>query len=632
LNKAGLSIHFFPGGRLAPPPKAYTRAAPSSRPVSPAASSVTATSGATLPKQKFFAKLKNFGTRPRDDPSSQSSSGEEELPPKVPSKTSLFATTAPVVKPSVFANIMPAIKQSSLGSLLGMSTGENGSVKSKNSNRSYGKDSAKLDISKPRPLLPSLGAYLAKDYADQVARAAASADIASRQPSDDGGSGFVAGNVVIYSMENRPLPITRPATPTQDQSLAQPVFSAFVWPTQMQPESGTPTAQNPYPATQTSQRSVGSVNQAQSKPPSRANVPALLRNRSKEADIPQTTSHNDSFSSSSDTSTLGGEGLVEDLATGLTAPREVPRRRFDFGRPRGSMTESDVPTSIISVVPADVSAQHSRIDSQESMDSLAVVRTAALAVRSPMAPVKLVPSPKPSLSSTFDPGPSAHHNSPKATINASPKSIHSAPTVQARLVQFMHEKHYDGGSSSDGATTDDPVPGAYSTYQGKREISHKAVIEGYEPSPSDQWGDLPPSPPSQDQVPGSSSRLADKVKMLREQSRLYHEQLVKETASPPASSSQRTPSPTDDGLLNDPALALGLQYMQSFGSDGSLSSGRGNHATPRPRIPSPEAGMGMAIGGEGNASTGSVAGRAKVLNPGSIANRYGQRLGLLIHH
>ncbi len=529
------------------------------------------------------------------------------MPPKVPSKPSIRIEHAPT-NPSVFTNTMAVIKESSLGSLFGLSNGgDAGSVGSKSSNQSLGKlgkpgSDRKLDISKPRPLMPSLGAYLAKDHADQIARAAAGTPATSRHASDDGGSGFVAGNVVIYSMENRSLPNSEPSLPQQIDPSVQPVFPAFVWPSPIQP-GPVPTTLKPYVTTPTSQRSVSTMVQTQAKP---ASVPTLLRNRSNEAAVPEVISHEGSLSSSSDASTLNGDGFGED--TGL-APREVPRRRQDFTNLRGSVTDSDAP------IPAgETLTQHSRAGSQDTVESLAVIGTVALAVRSPLAGAQFIPSPKPSLSSTLENGPEIRQNSPKSVNHPSPKGFPAVPTVKARLVQFVHEKQYDGGSSSEGAGSDEPVPGAYSAYQGKREMSHKAVVEEYG---SEKWDGLPDPPTI---APVSSSRLAEKVKMLREQSRIYHEQQLKEgITSPPISTVRRTPSPSDEGLLNDPALILGLQYMQSFGSDGSLNS---NARKGHPRIPSPEATTGMAVGGDSSASIGSVGGRAKVLNPGAMNHRY----------
>lgn len=572
---------------------------------------VTVASGATIPKQTFFAKLKNFGPRPREDLSSQSSSGEEEPPSKVAPNPSIRIDKVPT-NTSVFTNTMTVIKESSLGSLFGLSNGDdNGSVGSKTSNHSRGKlekmeSEKKLDIGRPRPLMPSLGAYLAKDHADQVARAAASAGIVSRNPTDDGGSGFVTGNVVIYSMENRPLPSTRPSSPQEDMS----TFPPFLWPSPMQPQP-TSATQSTYPKNQTSQKSLATIVQGPAKAPS---VPTLLRNRSNEAAIPDATSHEDVLSSSSGGSTLNGDEFGEEVVLANATLREVPRRRQDFGRPQPSATESDAQSNVI---PSDSTTHHSRDESQDTVNSLAAIGTAALTIRSSQTGTQVS---APSLPLTVDSGSAIHHNSPKSTIRSPPKFIDHAPTIKARLVQFVHEKQYDGGSSSEGAASDDPVAGAYSAYQGKREMSHKAVIEGSEQVPMEKWGDLPPAPTTI--VSTSSSRLAEKVKMLREQSRMYHERQLKGiTNSPPMLSTRRTPSPTDDDLLNDPALALGLQYMQSFGSDGSLSSKKEKGTVPRKQTSSPEATMGVAVGGDGNASNGSVVGRARVLNPGAMTHR-----------
>jgi hypothetical protein len=121
----------------------------------PSATAASSGSGATIPKQTFFAKLKTFGPPHHRDPISSSSEDEKSRTPKVSSK------------PSIFANVVPTIKESSLGSLLV----RRGDKSMQN----------KAAIDKPRPIMPSLGGYLVCDHAEQVARAAASGDIISRQ-------------------------------------------------------------------------------------------------------------------------------------------------------------------------------------------------------------------------------------------------------------------------------------------------------------------------------------------------------------------------------------------------------------------------------------------------------------------
>jgi hypothetical protein len=120
----------------------------------PSTTAASSRSGATIPKQTFFAKLKTFGPPHRRDPISSSSEDETSRAPKVSSE------------PSIFANVVLTVKESSLGSLL---VRGDESVKKK------------AVIGKPRPLMPSLGGYLACDHAEQVDRAAATRNIRSRQ-------------------------------------------------------------------------------------------------------------------------------------------------------------------------------------------------------------------------------------------------------------------------------------------------------------------------------------------------------------------------------------------------------------------------------------------------------------------
>jgi len=111
----------------------------------------------------------------------------------------------------------------------------------------------------------------------------------------------------------------------------------------------------------------------------------------------------------------------------------------------------------------------------------------------------LIPSPRPS---SADEDFTAVGSQPKGETGL----IH-----KARLVQFVHEKQYDGSSSSE---ADERVPGAYSTYQGKREISQRAMVGGSSGTPPEQWSevmDVPPTPVLGVMTGGSGSGLAEKV-------------------------------------------------------------------------------------------------------------------------
>jgi hypothetical protein len=171
-------------------------------------------------------------------------------------------------------------------------------------------------------------------------------------------------------------------------------------------------------------------------------------------------------------------------------------------------------------------------------------------------------------------------------------------------VQFVHEKQYDGSSSSE---ADERVPGAYSTYQGKREISQKAMVGGSSGTPPEQWTevmDVPPTPVLGAMTGGSGSGLAEKVKMLREQSRVLHgQQIVDATAE----TRKQVTSPAEAAFFDDPTLAAGIHYIQSLSSTEIIDPVRGNNQT------------GIALGGETdeNNSNDTISGRAKIVPSGS---------------
>ena len=328
------------GYHLAPPMSVLDRSSPmsirSNSPTHPSATAASARSGATIPKQTFFAKLKTFGPPHRRDPISSSSEDETSRAPKVSSK------------PSIFANVVPTIKESSLGSLLGRGGDE--SMKKK------------AAIGKPRPLMPSLGAYLVRYHAEQIARAAASKDIISRQESD-GGASFTGGTAIIYTMRNSPVPVIQASSPLSAVSATPSV----------------PPMPNPY-----------SPQHQHQDPGSRAEVEQLIRQRSIRSAIPSASSQGDSFSSTSESTVTGNDSrdsrvLNEGQSEG-TIPKEIPRRRVDFSRPKSNLVgHGPAPASPQPVQESYASHQHSYLRSEDSTDSFAVVATAALAIRTPMA-------------------------------------------------------------------------------------------------------------------------------------------------------------------------------------------------------------------------------------------------------
>lgn len=510
------------------------------RSTSPTPSSATAASAvsrATIPKQTFFAKLKNLGPpRPRD-PSSSSSDEEPHV-------------SRPSPKPSIFANVVPTIKESSLVSLLGLS-GDDSTRK-------------KVAIGKPRPLMPSLGAYLARDYAQQIARAAASKEIITRQDSDSGSS-FTGGTAIIYSMKNSPLPIDiePPLPPTHSISSVQSL-------------------PNPYES---------ALDESRGAVASTAEVAQLIRQRSTNSAMATASSHGDSFSSSSTGTIMAGNVSSSRQPADSNLQEndlgDIPRRRTDFGKPTNGAPNSTWLLSSIQEI--DTTMRHSRLRSEDSADSF-IVTTAALAVRSPMTGARLVPSPKPPV---LEEQPQMSSSPPVQ----SQTQDNTGFTHKTRLVQFVHEKQYDGSSSGE---NDNRVYGAYSTYQGKREISQKAVVSGSLGTPPEVWDEVttaPPSPILDTAVTKSGSGLAEKVKMLREQSRMLHEQQVLDATTGP---SRPIVSPAEATFFDDPALAAGIRYIQSLSSNENVTMSQANASSGHE--------TGLALGGysDEHASNGSI--------------------------
>jgi hypothetical protein len=429
----------------------------------------------------------------------------------------------------------------------------------------------KTVISKPHPLMSSLGAYFVRDHAEQVARAAASQGIVSRQESDEGAS-FTGGTAIIYSMRNSPIPIIQ-------SPLRPPAVPAT---------PSVPPIPNPYsPQYQSSNNMPGS----------RAEVEQLIRQRSTRSAIPVASSQGESFSSTSESTVTGNDSrdsrVLNEGRLDEDTPKEIPRRRVDFSRPKSSLVgHNSTPTSPQPVQESYATHQHSHLRSEDSTDSLAVVTTAALAIRSPMAGARLILSPHSS-------GPDGDNTAAGSQQKGEAGLVH-----KARLVQFVHERQYDGSSSSE---ADERVPGAYSTYQGKREISQKAMVGGSSGTPPERWDevmDVPPTPVLGVTTGGSGSGLAEKVKMLREQSKILHEQQVVDAM---AETRKQVTSPTEAAFFDDPTLAAGIHYIQSLSSTDIVDPAPGNTQT------------GIALGGETDEhhSSGTISGRAKIVASGS---------------
>jgi hypothetical protein len=226
------------------------------------------------------------------------------------------------------------------------------------------------------------------------------------------------------------------------------------------------------------------------------------------------------------------------------------------------------------------------IRSDDSTDSLAVIATAALAIRSPMAGARLVPSPRPS---------SADENF--TAVRSQPK-LEKGLIHGAHLVQFVHGKQYEGSSSSE---ADERVSCTYPTYQGERDISQKAMVDGSSDTPPERWDevmDMPPTPVLE------FLGLAEKVKMLHEKSRILHEQQIVGNTS---ETRKQITSPAETTFFEDPTLAAGIHYIQNLSSTDIIDPVIGNNQT------------GIVLGGETdeNNSNGTISGRPKIVPSGS---------------
>lgn len=516
---------------LVPPSRAVRsgRAAPTptTRPTTPLSSvtmgSYSGASTSTMQKQTFFNRLRAL-------PYSVVTGGSRE-----PSVSDSSSESAP--KPISKTSLLSALKDS----LRGRSSGSSS-------------DDKKI-IGRPRPFLPSLGAYLQKDYERQMQVAAQESSVKEEPPKPS----------PLYSMQNKPLSIPSSVSMKPNTAANEPVTK-------------TATSHSGY-RTATS----GSTSRVLTK-----------------GSAPSTGIGSNPSGSASTLATATGLKLKGAIP-------EVPQRRGDF-KPRNSAASARSPGP---------SSYHGRIGSQDSAHSIAVISTAAFAVRSPLVEASLVPSPRPAIKT----------DAPQLSAELSAK---------ARLVQFNHERLYDDGSSSG----DDRVAGAHQTYQGKREISQKALVHGSSGTPPELWEDIPQLPKSPLLEGASRSFLAHKVQMLRDNSRRNHERQMHEISqrnyhailvSPPTEPLRLAPEPED---LNDPNLALGIHYVRTLGSDGDLSpSGHGGarsngvtnsaifFSTPPPLNDRGESSTttaektGIALGGDELMpceSQGSVTGRARM--------------------
>lgn len=511
--------------RLSPPGSCYVPLSIRSSLFRPAlATAANSASGSITSGQALFAKVNNL-TQPRIRDASNT---HEDPPPN------------DLVKAPMFTNVVPKIKEASIGSLQGMD-GDIGTShimqfsSSKLSNKSsrVSKDA----IEKPRPLLPSLGTYLTKDRTGQIVCASATQGIISRQPGNDSGSSFVGRTITIGNMKRGSF--------VADHSLSLfPPLSAS-----SQTFDSAP-------------RGCG-VHIVKAEP---KNLIYQCHSGSAIAQIP-------SQSGSHRLSSFGTPTYPESIVSTLTdktsypltisdlQPQEVARRRQDFTRPRTRFINGEAVqyTLVSPTVPSDL--QHARMMSEDSADSVAVIETATLAVRSPMAGVLQVSSSQPYILPF-----SLHNHSAHTSLYSDANT-----TAEARLVQFAHKKYYHGSFLSDKGK--EHVSGAHPIYPGRREISRKTVIGGSSGTPHGQRADMNDVAPAHvlaTTLRESVSNLKKKAKMLREQLGSFYERRQFEATE---LSHMQSVLPAE-GFLDDPTTSAGIRYTQTLGSQERVVDGK----------------------------------------------------------
>ncbi|CAG7852949.1 SubName: Full=Uncharacterized protein {ECO:0000313/EMBL:CCA73158.1} [Serendipita indica DSM 11827] len=324
--------------------------------------------GRTVPKHAFFAGVRSPLSSPVDG-NLPSVSGS---PPKA----------------GLFNSIVPMLKVSSLGSLLGLgkpssSSSSSNSLGVPNHSKSIEpRDALKATISKPH-----LEELLSPLRGESQLEASLHPGPVARQTSDDGGVDFQAGTAIVYPKETRKIETTSQATCPIKDPLPDTAVPLFI---------------------------LGSPALSQE-------IPALLRKRLNESEAAGYV--NEDFGTSSQ-STINGGG--DDVADGFEISSTDP----------------------LELLPGQLLRKAVYISKSVQSGSV-VLATVTLAVRSPdVAGVKLVPSPKPIQKSPL--GDFVPPSSPLTELAFSDESPRKNPGSKSRLVEFANEVQYDAGSSSDG--------------------------------------------------------------------------------------------------------------------------------------------------------------------------------------
>jgi hypothetical protein len=394
--------------------------------------------------------------------------------------------------------------------------------------------SLKGSIGRPQPLRSSLEERLMNEYHEHVPHLAMNESHSLPQGEAKRDEVSESGTAIIHPVEVWPRDPSRQSTLYATEEISAPL--------------------------QTSGPSINgeSTREFGSQGTGREGVDQMLRKRSEDAGLPSESSSMMYFSPSSriDSISSAQDRSYADLASAhFGHGPEMPRRRFDFENKRGvreqrrvsRITEADEDEAHSSPKSPN---NHSSIPSEGSTESIAVVTKAAIAIRSPPSDIKLV---------AFT---NSMTNEGKLRSQAHTETrLPASPTTQVRLVQFMKHRSYQQESTAQDAG-DMPPSKVLHEYPGKREMSHRAVIDG--PYGSSTPGDAYPfslvtgsskGVPVFDSAPASG--LVSEIKRLRAQS----ERLRDHQARTPQNTI--VPSSSDDELLSDPAVILGIKYMQT---------------------------------------------------------------------
>ncbi|PVF92834.1 hypothetical protein CPB86DRAFT_158282 [Serendipita vermifera] len=486
------------------------------------------TVGTTISKYNFFAKQR--GHNPSAVQGTKSAVIEEKTP------------TAPTaLQKKIYSDVCKS-SSNSLSKLQYKTPGETSTRPHNPRTPECDKSSLKESISRPEPIRSSLEERLMKEYSGHVPNPAEVNVRSSPQADIRADVASIAGTVIIHSMERWSRNLSRQPTlgMTESRSISSPPNQPSIM---HDPEWGFDSHESVW-----------------------EDIDQMLRKRSEDAGVPSESSSLAYFSPSSRIDSVPNARAVTrlDSLSVITRPEpEVPRRRVDFDNKRGvweqrrisritEADEDDIHSSLKS------QNNQSSIPSEESTESVAVVSKAAIAIRSLPSDIRLIPAPT---SIAREGNQSYPHDAIESDMTTS-------ASTQVRLVQFMKHRSYQRRDST-GDRSEAPPSEALHEYHGKREMSHTAVVDGPYGVTAIEGGlysssvTARPSTnvPIIEEIPGSGR--VDKIKSLREQSEKLRERQKLLQADPQYHQGLNMMSSSEEELLSDPAVVLGIEYMRT---------------------------------------------------------------------